>query len=185
MAIDVTGVSREVHARQRPLLTRGMRYREWLSKADMPTPKLTNEIITAAIQGFEFQKTSIDGKVAELRAMLPGGPGESAATPEPTKRRPRKMSAAARARIGEAQRKRWAASKVQSEPAALELSQPKGKLSAAGRAAIVAATKKRWALKRAEAAKSKPSPKKAAVRKSVVKKTAPAVVQSVTETGGQ
>jgi hypothetical protein len=59
----------------------------------MPTPKFTAEFITAAIQGFEFQKTSIDGKIAELRAMLPGGPVTPAATPEPTKRKRRKMSA--------------------------------------------------------------------------------------------
>ena len=39
----------------------------------MPTPKLTPEIITAAIAGFEQQKTRIDAQIAELRAMLPGG----------------------------------------------------------------------------------------------------------------
>src|ERR1035441_8235409 len=37
-------------------------------KADMPT-KLTTEIITAAILGFEEQKRHIDAKIAELRAM--------------------------------------------------------------------------------------------------------------------
>ena len=56
-----------------------MRYRKGLRKADMPTPKLTAEIITAAIQGFEFQKTSIDGKIAELSAMLFGGSAQTAA----------------------------------------------------------------------------------------------------------
>jgi hypothetical protein len=60
------------------------------------------------------------------------------------------MSAAARARIGEAQRKRWAASKKASEP----VLKPKRRLSATGRKAIIAATKKRWALKRAETAKT-------------------------------
>ena len=41
-------------------------------KADMPRPKLTADIITAAIEGFDFQKRWIDEQIAELRAMLPG-----------------------------------------------------------------------------------------------------------------
>ena len=32
----------------------------------MPAPKLTNEIIIAAIAGFESQKTRIDAQIAEL-----------------------------------------------------------------------------------------------------------------------
>lgn len=40
----------------------------------MPTPKLTAEIITAAILGFEEQKRHIDTKIGELRALLPGDP---------------------------------------------------------------------------------------------------------------
>ena len=81
----------------------------------MPTQQLTPEIITAAIQGFEVQKQHIDSKIAELRAMLSGGPTEPTVTPEPTKRKRRKISAAGRARIAEAQRKRWAESKRQAE----------------------------------------------------------------------
>jgi hypothetical protein len=73
----------------------------------MPT-KLANEIITAAIEGFESQKAQIDAQIAELRQMLTGRPAETAAAPEPAKRKRRKMSAAGRARIAEAQRKRWA-----------------------------------------------------------------------------
>jgi len=120
----------------------------------MPTPKLTNEIITAAIEGFEAQKTRIDGQIAELRALLTGGPAESAAAPEATKHRRRKMSAAGRKAIAEAQRKRWAAKKAADGAAPEAVSKPKRRLSAAGRKAIIAATKKRWALKRAEAAKA-------------------------------
>jgi hypothetical protein len=115
-------------------------------KADMPTQKLTNEIIVAAIDGFEAQKTRLDAQIAELRAMLPGGSPEAATTPEAPKGKRRKMSAAARKRIGDAQRKRWAASKKATEPSAPEAApKKKRKLSKAGRAAIVAATKKRWA----------------------------------------
>src|ERR1017187_6929401 len=96
-------------------------------------PKLTNEIIAAAIEGFEAQKTRIDGQIAELRALLAGGPAESAAAPEPPKRGRRKMSAAGRKAIAEAQRKRWAAKKAADRSAPDAVSKPKRKLSEAGR----------------------------------------------------
>ena len=123
----------------------------------MPTQKLTPEIVIAAIAGFEQQKLRLNSQIAELRNMLSVTPKEPTdVTLEPTKRKRRKMSAAARKRIGAAQRKRWAASKGQSEaPATQEAPKKKRKLSAAGRKAIIAATKKRWALKRAEAAKQR------------------------------
>lgn len=41
-------------------------------------PRLTSEIITAAIEGYESQKTRIDGKPAELRGMVYGGFAETA-----------------------------------------------------------------------------------------------------------
>src|ERR1035441_3238884 len=125
-------------------------------KTDMPIQKLTPEIITAAILGFEEQKRHIDSKIAELRAMLPGSPGETAAAPEaPTSKR-RKFSAAARRRMREAQQRRWASIKGQSKPAAPatpEALKPKRKLSAAGRKAIQEALRRRWAEKRGDAAK--------------------------------
>jgi hypothetical protein len=112
----------------------------------MPTQKLTAEILSAAIEGFEAQKRRIDAQIAEVRQMLTGGRTEPTATPEAPKGKPRKMSAAARKRIGDAQRKRWAESKGTSQPAAqTEAPKRKRKLSAAGRKAISEATKKRWA----------------------------------------
>ena len=48
----------------------------------MPTPKLTAEILAAAIEGFEAQKRRIDGQIAELRQMLDGGRTEPAITSE-------------------------------------------------------------------------------------------------------
>jgi hypothetical protein len=127
----------------------------------MPTQKLTPEIITAAILGFEGQKRHIDKQIAELRALLSGSPVKTSA-PEPTTHKRRKMSAAARKRIGDAQRKRWAESKKATEPSAPEAApKPKRKLSKAGRAAIVAATKKRWAaIHQAEKPASKTAPAK-------------------------
>jgi hypothetical protein len=117
-------------------------------------PKLTHEVITAAIEGFEAQKTRIDDKIAELRALLTGGSSKPSDASAPPKRKRRKMSAAGRKAIAEAQRKRWASKKAAEAPAPEVASKPKRKLSAAGRKAIIAATKKRWALKRAEAAKA-------------------------------
>ena len=73
----------------------------------MPKQKLTTEILTAAVLGFEEQKRRIDEQIAEIRQMLDGGRTAPAATPEPTKGKRRKMSAAARKRIGDAQRKQW------------------------------------------------------------------------------
>jgi len=76
-------------------------------------PKLTTEIIVAAIEGFEGHKKRIDAQIAELRALLTGGPTETAATPETeVTRKPkpkRKLSKAGRAAIVAATKKRWAA----------------------------------------------------------------------------
>jgi hypothetical protein len=116
----------------------------------MPT-KLTPEIIAAAIDGFEVQKQHLDSKIADLRAMLPGGSHETSVTPEapPTKRK--RFSAAARRRMKEAQRLRWAKIRGEAAPASkpTEPAKPKRKLSKAGRARIVAALKRRWAAKKA------------------------------------
>jgi hypothetical protein len=122
----------------------------------MPTQKLTAEIITAAIEGFESQKRRIDDQITELRLLLPGGPAESAATPEAPTRKRKKFSTASRRKMAMAQKARWAKIKGESEPPAPAMpAKPKRKLSKAGKAAIVAALKKRWAAKKAEAAKEK------------------------------
>src|SRR4051794_14038001 len=116
----------------------------------MAQPRLTHEIIDAAIEGFQQQKRRIDEQISELRAVRSGSPAESA--PMPAKQTRRKMSAAGRKAISEAQRKRWAASKGQAEPKPSKAAKrPKRKLSAEGRANIVAALKKRWATKKAAA----------------------------------
>jgi len=162
----------------------------------MPTPKLTAEIVNAAILGMEAQKEKLDAKIAELRGWLTGGPTEPTAAAEPATPKRRRMSAAARKRIGDAQRKRWAASKKAAEPSAPEAApKTKRKLSAAGRKAIIAATKKRWEAVRAAKAQQekavakkpakKTAKKSAPVKKGAAKRTTLAAAQSVTETGGQ
>ena len=119
----------------------------------MPTPKLTTEIITAAIQGFESQKKKLEIEIAELKTMLSPGSAEAAATTEPTKRKRRKMSAASRARIADAQKARWQAFHKQQEPTApTKKSTPKRKLSAAAKAKLVANLKKARTAKAAKRA---------------------------------
>jgi hypothetical protein len=61
------------------------------------------------------------------------------------------MSAAARARIAEAQRKRWAAARggATSKPAPKTGGAPKRQISAAGRRKIAEAARRRWAAAKA------------------------------------
>jgi hypothetical protein len=118
----------------------------------MPT-KLSNEVILAAIEGFQSQKKQIDTQIAELRQMLNGNRTGTATETTPVRKR-RKFSAASRRKMREAQQRRWAAVRgetVASKPATTKSPKPKRRLSAAGRRAIIAAAKKRWALKRAGA----------------------------------
>jgi hypothetical protein len=109
-------------------------------------PKLSKEIINAAILGFEEQKRRIDGEISSLRAMLASATTESAPTAVPARR---KLSTAGRIIVAEGQRKPRAAGKSRAASETPAVSRPKRKLTAAGRAAIVAALKKRWAAKRA------------------------------------
>jgi hypothetical protein len=124
----------------------------------MPTPRLTNEIITAAIDGYEFQKTRIDAKIAELRAMLSGGPTEPATTPAPAKRKRRKMSAAGRKAISEATKKRWAAfhaaQQASEQPALKKAARKSAKKTARKKAAVKKAVTKKGAVKKMAAKKS-------------------------------
>ena len=133
----------------------------------MPTHKVNDEILTAAIAGFESQKQQIDAQIAELRQMLDGGPAEAATTPEPSPRK-RKISAAARRRMALGQKKRWAAIKGESEPSAPvtpEVPKPKRRISEEGMKRIIAATKKRWRL--AKAARGNQQPQRKPLRKTL------------------
>jgi len=89
-----------------------------LGEEHMPVSKLNSSIIEAAIVGFEHKKTQIDNQIAELRAMLSGGPAETAATPEATPGKRKKFSAAARRKMALAQKARWAKIKGETAPAA-------------------------------------------------------------------
>jgi hypothetical protein len=107
--------------------------------------KLSQEIISAAIEGFEAQKVRIDAQIAELRASLSGPGTETVSSSAPLKRRT--MSASARGRIAAAQRKRWGeAKRLAAGGSATAAKAPRRRLSAAGRRRIIEANKKRWEL---------------------------------------
>jgi hypothetical protein len=74
----------------------------------MPT-KLSNEVLLAAIEGFQLQKKQIDNRIAELRHLLNGSGAESASGPGMPIRKRKKFSAATRRRMKAAQQRRWAA----------------------------------------------------------------------------
>jgi hypothetical protein len=139
----------------------------------MLTRHLTAEILDAAIEGFEARKRRIDEQIAQVRQLQNGH--QPADTSAPQKRSRRKMSAAARKRIGDAQRKRWAATKRGAKATTTATANPKRKLSAAGRAAIVAALKKRWADRKAGLSVVKKAAGKRAARGNGVAKKARAM----------
>ena len=145
----------------------------------MPKKELTTEILTAALEGFEAQKKRLEEQIAELKAMLGGVPKKQAAGAGPKKGK-RTLSAAARAAISEAQKRRWAKAKQASggaaQPAAA-VPAKKRQLSAAGRLAIVEAARRRWA--KAKAAQQAPKPAAASKRtaKKVAKKKAPKLLR--------
>src|ERR1700729_3492080 len=110
----------------------------------MPS-KLNNDVLAAAIDGFEAQKRRIDSQIAEIRQLMTGAPAEAPVAEMPhAGRKRRKMSAAGRKRIAEAQRKRWADAKKKSgaAPTAAKpaVKKQKRKLSEEGRQRIIEAT---------------------------------------------
>ena len=81
---------------------------------DVDMAQLNQSILQAAVEGLEAKRAKLDEHIASVRAMLGNRgprPQAQAATAQqtPQPRNHRRMSAAARKRIGEAQRKRWAA----------------------------------------------------------------------------
>jgi hypothetical protein len=68
-----------------------------------------NAFLAAALEGLELQKARIEAQIAEVRSMLGGKKSktpDAAVAVAPAKRR--KLSPAARKRIGIAQKRRWA-----------------------------------------------------------------------------
>jgi hypothetical protein len=83
---------------------------------------VSHDILTAALAGLEAQKSSIDENIAAVRAMLGTAPTRRGRPPKQVEstsqvparaeasapRKRGKMSAAARKKIAEAMKKRWA-----------------------------------------------------------------------------
>jgi hypothetical protein len=137
--------------------------------------KLTADILTAAVIGFEVQKAEIDAKMSDIRRLLGDGTGVTAPDEPPKPRK--KRSAAVRRRMKIAQQLRWTKTK-QSSPPPADTAKPKRKVSRAARKKMAAAQKKRWAaIKEASGAQPR-TPKR---RQKTVKKPE----QSVAQAAGQ
>ena len=121
----------------------------------MPTPSIDQLKRAIVIQ------EQIDKLEAELRAVLSGAESTTApiqsspVTAKPVKKK-RKMSAAGRARISAASKKRWADLKAAKSPAPIQAApvakapkaakkKAKRNISPEARAKMAAAAKKRWA----------------------------------------
>jgi hypothetical protein len=113
--------------------------------------KFTTEILAAALEGFEAQKTRLDTKINVLRTMLSGGPKkEATAKPEAPKRKKRRLSAAGRQAIIDAAKRRWAMIRAEKEKAS-QVAAPKKtapKKAAAKPAPVKKAAKKKLAARK-------------------------------------
>lgn len=131
----------------------------------------TPEILDAALLGLEAQRKRLTGQIADVKRLLGSDTGaRPAAAHGESPRRKRTMTAAARKRIADAQRKRWdkfhRASKEHApakKKSAASRKPAKRRISAAGRKAIAEAARKRWAEYRKKA--KAPAPKKSPATK--------------------
>ena len=135
---------------------------------------VNNQLLDAALTGFQIQIAELDEKIRQLRREI-GGTKETVVS----------EGGRSRGRTGKSAKARVAAA-----PPAEKAPAVKRKLSAAGRKAIAEATKKRWAAfraaKKAAAKQSLPArkaaAKKTAAKKSVAKK---AVVKAPVKTAAR
>jgi hypothetical protein len=70
--------------------------------------KLNDEILNAALIGFEKQKADLGTRIAELKQMLGGSSKEPDVKAAAPARKRRKLSAAGRKAISDAAKRRWA-----------------------------------------------------------------------------
>jgi hypothetical protein len=150
----------------------------------MPKLKVNDELLTAALAGYQVELERIDVKMDEIRRTL-GDRTDHASAPSETKTPKRKFSATSRRKMRIAQKLRWQKIKQAAEPPQTESAKPKKrKMSAAGKAAIVAALKKRWAAVKA-AKQSRPTVSKRASRKGPKKSMKKAVANKSAKTPEQ
>ena len=159
----------------------------------MPKLRVTADFIAAAIAGYEFQKDQIESKIAELQAILSGGRRIVAGGKLETPKRKRSLSAAARKRIADAQKKRWAAYRKRSKQALEPVKKkPTAKKVAVKKAAVKKAAVKKVAVKNPPARATKKGaasrvgkrttkpPAKKAVKKAVTQAVSQEVEQKTT-----
>ena len=107
----------------------------------------TTRLLELALKGLEAERAKIDDEIAEIKSQLNHGPATAkiASTGSSTPKR-KTMSAAARRKISEAMKRRYAAmNKTASEASPIGKT---GGLTAAGRKRLSDLMKKRWAERR-------------------------------------
>jgi hypothetical protein len=111
--------------------------------------KIDQPLLEAALVGYLHQREEIAAKINEIQQQLSHAPKSTAGSGS----RSHEMSAAARARIAAAQRKRWAEfHKSNGKKSASPKTSAKRVLSPAARKRIADATRKRWIAYRAQKA---------------------------------
>ena len=115
--------------------------------------QIDNSLFEMALIGYEAERQKIEAAIAAIQRELGGRPKRAAeATAEGAEPQPkRKMSAAARKRIGEAQKKRWAAFHAR-KPVAMKKAAPRKAVSADVKQKRIAALAKARAAKAAKKA---------------------------------
>jgi len=135
-------------------------------------PPLDPQTIAAAVVGYQQELERIESRMAAIRAQLGGQQPAKEAVEKAAPRRRRVMSRAARQRIADAQKKRWAAfhkAKEQAKPAPPAKPAAKAAVKVKTKAPAVVARKAAAAKKPAPAAKKVTAP---AVKKPLAKKAA-------------
>jgi hypothetical protein len=103
---------------------------------------------------YDTQAASLRNKLSSVAYIVGRKLKVGAAAAKSTGSKSKGISAAGRARIRAAQKKRWAAFRTKGKKVAAPKAKGRGKISSAGRARIRAAQKKRWAAFRSKGKKS-------------------------------
>ena len=118
----------------------------------MPDQK---RLLELALKGLEAERARIDDEIVEVRNQIGSGPTVSSGSTTSLPKKRRKMSAAAKRRISEGMKRRYAEMR-KPDVSALQSKQrrQRGGLTAAGRQILSDKMKARWAAKRRAAKKA-------------------------------
>jgi hypothetical protein len=109
-------------------------------------PKQDEDLLRAALIGYQQQIADIETAMANIRSRLAGPGRQMPTTVEGGPKRRRKFSVAARKKMAASQKLRWSKVKQVAEPT--QPAKPKRTMSASARKRIAAAQRKRWAEKK-------------------------------------